>query len=294
MAVFAGSQTAYQALRDGSVGSFWNPRVLSSLWQDTAGTIPATVNSEVKRMDDLGPLGNHMLALSGSLLRSGHTYVLKGPILRKNRNQYYLEFDGNGSALITQNASGAWPAVTGNNSVGMTLCVAFYTNSPQPALPSSGFGGTWLGTDSAGNFGNTWFFAARLSTEFMFYCTKRNTENTAWITLWNEGDRYSNINTSVYYNTPLIYTVEGTILNTTFGGREWINGVQTANFSGIGFTDTSLLPVSFNNTLVIGARSPTNDNWIAGRFYGGAIIAKAVTDEERKIIENSLYINCFV
>lgn len=52
MSVFSGPRTPYNVIKDVAY-SFWSPRVLKSLWQDTAGTIPATVNSQVKRMDDL-------------------------------------------------------------------------------------------------------------------------------------------------------------------------------------------------------------------------------------------------
>ena len=293
MACISGPRTPYAALRNSVSGSFWSPRIITSLWQDTAGTIPAVVDSEIKRMDDLGGLGNHMVALSGTRLRSGYTYTLKGPILRKERNQYYLEFDGDGTALIAASANGTWPAVTGSNSLGITLSVAFYTNSAQPSLPSSGLGGTWMGSDSIGNFGGVWFFGLRLNTELMFYATVRNIENTAWMEQWNEGDRYSNLASSNWLNKKIIYTAIGSINNSTFGGNEWIDGINTANFSNINFNDTSMLPVSFNNNFVIGARSPGNDNWIAGRFYGGSMIAKSVSEEERKIIEDFLYTNCF-
>ena len=293
MACISGPRTPRSILKNTTTYSFWNPRVLKSLWQDTAGTIPAVVNSEVKRMDDLGGLGNHMIAPTGSRAINGYTYTFKGPTLRKESTQYYLEYDGDGSGLIALNASGNWPQVTGTNSIGITLSVAFYTNSPQPTLTNTGLGGTWLGTDALGNFGSPWFFGLRLNQEVMFYSTRRNIENTAWINQWNEGDRYSNISTSLWLNRKIIYTVVGTVDGNTIGGKEWIDRQNTVNFSNVPFNDSSLLPVSFNNSFVIGARQPTNDNWIAGRFYGGLMMAKEVTENERKTIEDMLYINCF-
>lgn len=293
MAVFSGPRTPNSRLKNSVSFSFWNPRVLSSLWQDAAGTIPAVVNSEVKRMDDLSGLGNHMIARTGSRTINSYTYTFKGPTLRNENTQYYLDFDGDGSGLQVNTAAGSWPQVTGQNSVGISLSVAFYTNSPQPSLTNTGLSGTWLGTDALGNFGGVWFFGLRLNQEIMFYATMRNAENTAWINQWNEGDRYSNLSTSNWLNRKIIYTVVGNIDNNTFGGKEWIDGVKTVDFSNVPFNDTSLLPVNFNNSFVIGARQPANDNWIAGRFYGGAMVAKEITDEERKIIEDMLYINCF-
>lgn len=293
MACVAGPKTPFTALKGNVPGSFWSPRVLSSLWQDTAGTVPAVVNSEVKRMNDLSGRGNHMLASTGTRTISSYTYTFKGPILRQEGSQYYLEFDGDGAALRCT-ASGSWPAVTGSNSAAVTLSVAFYTNSSQPALPSSGLGGTWLGTDSIGNFGNVWHFGLRLSTETMFYCTKRNLADTAWVEQWTEGDRYSLLTGAQWLNTIVIYTATGSIINNTIGGNEWINGNNTVNFSSVPFGDVSLLPVPFNNTFAIGARAPGNDNWIAGRFYGGVMLAKALTEPERLTIQDFLYTNCFL
>jgi hypothetical protein len=170
-------RTYHEILRDGTVGSFWNPRVLSSLWQDTAGTIPAVVDSEVKRMDDLGTLGNHMTSLSGTRLRGDHTYVLKGPTLKREGNQYYLQFDGDGAGLVKSSVAGNWPELTATSTFGMTLSVAFQTDSIQPPLPTTGFSGTWLGNDALGNFGGVWFFGLRLASENMFYATLRKEFN---------------------------------------------------------------------------------------------------------------------
>lgn len=293
MAVFSGPRTYYQLLRDGTTGSFWSPRVLSSLWQDTAGTIPATVDSEVKRMDDLGGLNNHMIALSGTRLRGDHTYVLKGPTLRKDGTRYYLEFDGDGAGLSASNASGNWPQLTATSDFGITLSVAFQTDSVQPSLPSSGFSGTWMGSDSIGNYGPVWWFGLRLALETMFYATIRNAENTAWITQFDDGNRYSTVAGASFYDRPIIYTATGVIDNATFGGADWVDRSAGQSFSGVAFSATTELPVNFQNSFVIGARAPSNDNWIAGRFYGGAMIAKEITEEERLVIEDYLYTNCF-
>ena len=292
MAVFSGPRTPYQALRDGTTGSFWSPRVLSSLWQDTAGTIPAVVDSEVKRMDDLGGLNNHMLAPTGSRTSNDHTYVFSGPILRKDGNKYYLETDGDGAALRTGATSGNWPQLEANSQIGITLSVAFQTDSDQGDFGS--LGGTWMGCDSLGNFGSVWRFGLRLNQEVMFYATVRNAENTAWVTQFNDENRYSTVAGANFYDRPVIYTATGKIDNATFGGNDWIDGLPSASFDGIPFNTTTELPVPFYNQFVLGARAPSNDNWIKGRFYGGMMIAKEINEEERKIIEDFLYTNCYL
>jgi hypothetical protein len=302
MSVYAGPRTPFEIIKNGlgAVGSFWNPGNIRTMWQDTAGTIPAVVNSEVKRVDDLGGLGNHLLASTGTRVQGSYTYVFKGPILRQDGNQYYLEFDGDGSALRVASLLGSWPQVTGNNSFGITLSVAFQTTSPQPTANSAGatfsttgLSGTWLGNDALGNFGSSWFFGLRLSSEVMFYSTVRNPENTAWVEVFNEGDRYSTLIGSNELNRKVIYTAVGIINNTTLGGKDFISREPKANFSNVAFGNTMLLPQNFSSTLAVGARSPTNDNWIAGRFYGGAMIAKNIDENERSVIEQFLYVNCF-
>lgn len=293
MAAHSGPRTPFFALKD-TTGSFWSPRVRTSLWQDTAGTIPAEVDTEVKRMDDLSGYNNHMIAPVRTRTIGDYTYTTKGPILRKTAKSVYLEFDGDGAGLESLNILGDWPTVDFDNSIGITLCVAFHTNSTQPDLPSSGFGGTWLGSASSGNYGNSWFFALRLNQEVMFYTTIRNFENTAWVNQFDDGNRYSTLNSVNYYDRPVIYIATGRINNSVLGGTDWIDRQESAKFDDVPFNNTDLLPQPFKNSLVIGARQANNDNWIAGRFYGGAMIAKEVSYQERRVIEDFLYTNCFL
>ena len=293
MAVAAGPKTPFFALKDGTTGSFWSPRVLSSLWQDTAGTTPAVVDSEVQRMDDLSGLGNHMLAPSGSRTYNDHTYTFSGPILRQDGHRYYLETDGDGAGLqVWPTAAGNWSDLTATNSFGITLSVAFYTDSNQGDFGS--FGGTWLGTHSLGNYTSEWNFGLRLALENMFYAVVRNAENTAWVTQFDDGNRYSGLNTSAYYNRPVIYTAIGTVDTATFGGRDFIDRAAGESFTNIAFNATTELPIGFFDKFAIGARAPNNDNWIKGRFYGGTMIMKEISEEERKVIEDFLYVNCFL
>ena len=293
MAVTSGPKTPFKAIKGAAAGCFWSPRVLSSLWQDTAGTIPAVVDSEVKRMDDLSGNGGHMLYQARTRTIGDYTYVTKGPTLRKEKTQYYLEFDGDGAGLNALSTPGDWPEITGSNSMGMTLSVAFWTDSNQPDLPSTGFGGTWMGSDSLGNYGNVWWFGLRLANETMFYCTVRNAENTAWVNQFDDGNRYSTVNGTEFRDRPVIYTAVARVDSDTFGGADWIDQKAGESFSDIAFNATTELPQPYQKNFAIGARAPTNDNWIAGRFYGGCMIAKEINEEERKQIEEFLYVNCF-
>ena len=45
--------------RGGAQGAWFNPSDLTSLWQDTARTVPAAVDQPVARMDDLSGNGSY-------------------------------------------------------------------------------------------------------------------------------------------------------------------------------------------------------------------------------------------
>ena len=288
MACFAGPKTPYSLLNDGTAGFFCNPNVLSSLFADTSGTIPATVDNEVKRMNDLGPLGVPFISPTGSRVINGVTYIFHGPTLRKNGDIYYLEFDGEGAGLEAMNITANWPQATSSGESAMSLMVAFETSSTQPI----GFGGTWLGTHSIGNFTSKWNFGLRLSLENQHYCVVRNDANDGWLTIFDEGSRYSNINLSQYYDNPIIYYAEGNIENMTIGGKDYIKRDFQTEFSNVAITDTENdLPIDLYNNFAIGARAPSNDNWIAGNFYGGMMISKSLTDSERNSMYNYFYSN---
>ncbi len=64
----------------GDTGGYWNISDLSTVWQDTAGTVPGAVGSPVLRIDDLSGKGNYFLWVSGNTLT-----------LRQNGSFYYVE-----------------------------------------------------------------------------------------------------------------------------------------------------------------------------------------------------------
>lgn len=68
-----------------SKGVWYDPSDLSTLWQDTAGTVPVTAAGQsVARMDDKSGLGNHALQAVTSAR----------PTLQTDGSLYWLEFDG--------------------------------------------------------------------------------------------------------------------------------------------------------------------------------------------------------
>lgn len=73
---------------NGEQGVWYDPSDLSTLWADTAGTIPATINGAVARMDDKSGNGHHLIQATLGLR----------PILRADGALRYLEFDGSTSS----------------------------------------------------------------------------------------------------------------------------------------------------------------------------------------------------
>jgi hypothetical protein len=78
----------------GAAGSFFDVSDLSTVFADTAGTTPASVDGAVARISDKSGNGNHLLQATASLR----------PLLRQSGSLYYLEFDGTDDFL--QTASG--------------------------------------------------------------------------------------------------------------------------------------------------------------------------------------------
>lgn len=89
-----------------SENGFWlDPSDLSTLWQDTGGTMPAVVGNPVGRIDDKSGNGNNALQSTAA----------NRPILRQDADgAYYLEFDGSNDTLsVTVATSQPWTSIYG-------------------------------------------------------------------------------------------------------------------------------------------------------------------------------------
>lgn len=84
----------------GEAGGWYDPSDLSLMWQDSAGTTPAVVDSPVGKINDKSGRGNHMLQATSS----------RRPLLRQSGALNYLEFDGLDDRMAT--ASGIVLAAT--------------------------------------------------------------------------------------------------------------------------------------------------------------------------------------
>lgn len=80
----AAPETLSQLFAAGETGGWYDPSDLASMWQDSAGTIAAAVNSPVGKINDKSGRGNHLTQATAASC----------PILRQSGSLYYLEFDG--------------------------------------------------------------------------------------------------------------------------------------------------------------------------------------------------------
>lgn len=68
----------------GQLGAWYDPSDLTTMWQESAGTTPAAVDSPVGKINDKSGNNYHLTQATSSAR----------PVLRKSGPLYYLEFDG--------------------------------------------------------------------------------------------------------------------------------------------------------------------------------------------------------
>lgn len=77
---------------NGEQGAWFDPSDLASMFQDTAGTVPAAVGAPVARINDKSGRGNH----------AGQVNAAARPLLRQDPGgRLYLEFDGVDDRLVS-------------------------------------------------------------------------------------------------------------------------------------------------------------------------------------------------
>lgn len=75
---------------NGEKGGWWDMSDLGAMWADTAGTVPASVNGAVRRIDDKSGNGNHLIVPNAA----------HAPILRTDAGVFFLEFDSTDDGMV--------------------------------------------------------------------------------------------------------------------------------------------------------------------------------------------------
>lgn len=81
-------------------GVWFDPSDLSTMWQDSGGTVAAAVDSPVGKINDKSGNGNHWVNTGGT----------DRPVLRSAGGLYWLEFDGVNDTFVT--APTTWAATS--------------------------------------------------------------------------------------------------------------------------------------------------------------------------------------
>jgi hypothetical protein len=98
----------YEMFNSGELGFVYDVSEVSTLWQDSAGTVPVTTNGhKVARIDDLSGNGFHLTETVSSYF----------PTYRTDGTYHWLEFDGSSDRLNTAMNINGW----GGISVGMAF-----------------------------------------------------------------------------------------------------------------------------------------------------------------------------
>lgn len=115
-------------------GAWYDPSDLSTMWSDTAGTVPAVIDGPVARIDDKSGRGNFLIQATAAAQ----------PILRSAGGLFWLEFDGVDDGLhrpaADMSASDkvtAWAGIRKLTDANPTAMLEF-TNTP--ASNNGGFG----------------------------------------------------------------------------------------------------------------------------------------------------------
>lgn len=86
-----GGFTPLSLFSAGEQGVWYDPSDISTVWQDSAGTVPGAVGQPVGKLIDKSGRGNH----------ATQAVAASRPILRQSGALYYLEFDGVDDCLVT-------------------------------------------------------------------------------------------------------------------------------------------------------------------------------------------------
>lgn len=222
----------------GGEGAWYDPSDLSTLWADTAGTIPASVGGEVARVDDKSGNGHHVT----------QSVIAARPILRQSGGLYYLEFDGIDDVLFSASPFlwGMIQAGRGNITVAASIV----------ADPLSD---NCVVMEGSHTTNNPSLFAIAKNTSNRFTSLLRDDAAASRVTL-------STASLTIADGTPKVIG-----FNDSYGSIvRRVNGVSE---TAITYTTPATLTLT---RFAVGAFiRTTTDWWMDGNFYGAVIHANA-------------------
>lgn len=199
--------TPAELFADSQDGFWYDPSDLSTVWEDDAGTTPASVNGVVGRIDDKSGNGNY----------ATQSTAAAKPILRQSGSLYYLEFDNTDDVLVV-NTYRPTPSSTLCFSLGLTCT------------------DTQLIFFSRDTLADSWFYAAN-SGSTSTVLTANSLLGGVWkngsaaTPIVNRGDLYNHVNGADSLSAKI--TIQGTWNTSTFqfsGASTW---KSSGNYYGI-------------------------------------------------------------
>ena len=203
--------TPRELFRQGTQGAWYDISDLSTLFQDTAGLIPAVVNQQVALVKDKSGNGNHL---------TQETLGARPYLYQDSDNKFYLLFDGVDDYMASPSFS--W----GSNNMLMTLLA----NIPVAA-------GDFI---SFGSYNNVSTWNLRISGNRCLHFISRGDGATSAVTSPAGGPSY--------LNRKVVITQWATISAPNVGGQyDSANAVNNAQAQGAGNFGTNTLELGRRN-----------------------------------------------
>jgi len=222
---------------------------MSTMFQDTAGTIPVTaVDQLVARVNDLSSNGNHLIQSTSE----------SRPILKQDAKGYYLQFDGTNDFMQTSGTV---------NLSGLSLFTAFASLSKDRAAPEIIF-------ETSENYNEN------LGAMILYFDTNKITVSTRGVGTSPSGYASVDVATTtggVFTNQANLAAVSNKI--TTFR-KDGVSQTMTGRLDNTSQTLT-------NQTLYVGARAGTS-LYLQTKFRALVCIGKTVTTTDMERLENLL------
>lgn len=239
----------------GEQGAWYDPRDLSTLWQDTAGTVPVTTDGQtVARIDDKSGLGRHMIqSTAGSR-----------PTFRNSGGVRWLQFDGTDDFLT---ASGL---------------ISLFRNAADGALYSKY---SWSGSSA---FGANYVLAVENNAGpvragiFQGGATSSTGGVVGAAARRLDADGVSTGTTSTSYAVNLVHHL--------FCNLDWSTGSHSV-YRGTAGSPEATFTTSSGNTSNTDSASVNigrvnTSNYLKGNFYGGLLLDRMLTSGERTQLVN--------
>lgn len=234
----------------GEQGAWYDPRDLSTLWQDTAATVPVTADGQtVARMDDKSGLGRHMLqSAAGSR-----------PTFRESGGVRWLQFDGTDDFLAASGLAGLFKSAADG---------ALYARY------------SWAGSSS---FGSNYILAVETGSGAARAGIAQGNASSSSLGVLFGAARRLDADAVAIGQTSTTYAIN--TIHHLFCNFDWASGshntyLGNATVAAATFT-TSSGTTSNTDSASVNIGRVNGTNYLKGNFYGGLFLDRVLSADER-------------